>query len=61
MLAVVRALLVPALAALFGGWNWWLRRPARRLLRIPAPPPAGAPAPRRPPPPATGAPDGLWP
>jgi RND superfamily putative drug exporter len=29
---VVRALLVPALVALFGHWNWWLpRRPARAL------------------------------
>ena len=40
---VVRALLVPALAALFGEWNWWLPRPARRLLRIPAPPPEPVP------------------
>ena len=39
---VVRALLVPALVALLGDWNWWLPRPARRLLLIPAPPaPAG--------------------
>ena len=35
---VVRALLVPALIAIFGKWNWWLPRPARRLLRIPASP-----------------------
>ena len=41
---VVRALLVPALVALFGRWNWWLPRPARRLLRVPAPPPAAQPA-----------------
>jgi len=25
---VVRALLLPALISLFGGWNWWLPRPA---------------------------------
>ena len=31
---VVRALLVPALVALFGRWNWWLPRPAARLLRV---------------------------
>jgi RND superfamily putative drug exporter len=41
---VVRALLVPALIALFGTWNWWLPRPARRLLRVPAPPPPAQPA-----------------
>jgi RND superfamily putative drug exporter len=41
---IVRALLVPALVALFGQWNWWLPKPARRLLRIPAPPPANEPA-----------------
>jgi uncharacterized membrane protein YdfJ with MMPL/SSD domain len=28
---VVRALLVPALMALFGRWNWWAPRPLRRL------------------------------
>jgi putative drug exporter of the RND superfamily len=37
---VVRALLVPALIAILGGWNWWLPRPLHRLLRIPAPPSA---------------------
>jgi putative drug exporter of the RND superfamily len=36
---VVRALLVPALIALLGKWNWWLPRPLRRLLRVPAPTP----------------------
>jgi uncharacterized membrane protein YdfJ with MMPL/SSD domain len=41
---VVRALLVPALTALLGKWNWWLPRPARRLLRVPAPPPPAQPA-----------------
>ncbi len=35
---VVRALLVPALIAILGRWNWRLPRPARRLLRVPAPP-----------------------
>jgi RND superfamily putative drug exporter len=44
---LVRALLVPALVALFGPWNWWLPRPARQLLRIPAPPSNRPPA-RRP-------------
>jgi putative drug exporter of the RND superfamily len=33
---VVRCLLVPALVALFGRWNWWMPRSAARLLRIPA-------------------------
>jgi RND superfamily putative drug exporter len=28
---LVRALLVPALMALFGAWNWWAPRPLRRL------------------------------
>ncbi len=31
---VVRALLVPALVALFGSWNWWMPAWAERLLRI---------------------------
>jgi putative drug exporter of the RND superfamily len=43
---IVRALLVPALVALFGRWNWWLPRPARRLLRVPPPPQSGQPASR---------------
>ncbi len=30
---VVRALLVPAVVALFGRWNWWLPRPLARVLR----------------------------
>jgi RND superfamily putative drug exporter len=34
---VVRALLVPALIAILGGWNWWLPPPLLRLLRVPAP------------------------
>jgi RND superfamily putative drug exporter len=41
---IVRALLVPALVALFGRWNWWLPRPAQRLLRVPGPPPSAQPA-----------------
>jgi putative drug exporter of the RND superfamily len=45
---LVRALLVPALVALFGQWNWWLPRPARRLLRVPIPPGAAGPAANRP-------------
>ena len=45
---LVRALLVPALVALFGPWNWWLPGPAHRLLRIPAHPPANQPTARRP-------------
>ncbi len=28
---IVRALLVPALMALFGDWNWWAPAPLRRL------------------------------
>jgi RND superfamily putative drug exporter len=43
---VVRALLVPALIALFGTWNWWLPRPLQRLLRVPAPASAAQPAAR---------------
>jgi RND superfamily putative drug exporter len=31
---IVRALLVPALVALFGRWNWWLPRLPARLLRV---------------------------
>jgi putative drug exporter of the RND superfamily len=41
---IVRALLVPALVALFGRWNWWLPRPAQRLLRVPPPPQPAQPA-----------------
>ena len=33
--ALVRMLLVPALVALIGPWNWWLHTPAARLLRVP--------------------------
>ena len=31
---VIRALLVPALMALLGRWNWWLPRPAARALFV---------------------------
>jgi RND superfamily putative drug exporter len=31
---VIRALLVPAIVRLMGRWNWWLPRPAARLLRV---------------------------
>jgi uncharacterized membrane protein YdfJ with MMPL/SSD domain len=31
---IVRALLVPALMAWFGRWNWWLPAPAARLVRV---------------------------
>ncbi len=35
---VIRALLVPAVVSLFGRWNWWLPRPAARVLRVPVTP-----------------------
>jgi uncharacterized membrane protein YdfJ with MMPL/SSD domain len=51
---VVRALLVPALIAVLGKWNWWLPAWAPRLLLIPPRPaaaepgsPAHAPSPPR--------------
>jgi len=41
---ILRALLVPALVALLGRWNWWLPPWAARPLRVapslPAPDPA---------------------
>jgi len=37
---ILRALLVPALVALFGRWNWWLPPRAARLLRVPSSIPA---------------------
>jgi RND superfamily putative drug exporter len=37
---VVRGLLVPALVAVLGRWNWWLPSWAGRLLGAPAPPAA---------------------
>jgi len=40
---IVRTLLVPALAALLGDWNWWMPGPLARALRIaPARVPASA-------------------
>jgi putative drug exporter of the RND superfamily len=44
---IVRALLVPALVAMFGSWNWWLPRPLARALRVPVQPPRAAPEPAR--------------
>jgi RND superfamily putative drug exporter len=31
---IVRALLVPALMAMFGRWNWWLPAPLARVVRV---------------------------
>jgi RND superfamily putative drug exporter len=31
---IIRALLLPALVALFGRWNWWLPNPLARFLRV---------------------------
>jgi RND superfamily putative drug exporter len=45
---VLRALLVPALVALLGRWNWWLPAWAARPLRLPPSPPARDAAPARP-------------
>jgi RND superfamily putative drug exporter len=39
---VVRTLLVPALIALMGRWNWWMPAPLARVLRVRAPQPAEA-------------------
>jgi len=36
---VIRALLVPAVMALMGRWNWWLPAPVARLFRVPVPVP----------------------
>jgi RND superfamily putative drug exporter len=35
---VVRALMVPAMVALFGRWNWWMPVWLARILRVPASP-----------------------
>jgi len=51
---VVRALLVPALVAVLGEWNWWLPARARRVLRAPAPPAASGRAAFLPDPAGTG-------
>jgi RND superfamily putative drug exporter len=40
---VVRTLLVPALVALMGRWNWWMPSGLTRLLLIPQPKPAHGP------------------
>ena len=42
---IVRALLVPALMASFGRWNWWLPPAAARLLRVPPSPREESPRP----------------
>src|SRR3982074_156582 len=34
---VVRTLLVPALVAIMGRWNWWLPPGLAKLLRVPPP------------------------
>ena len=39
---VIRALLVPSLMRLMGEWNWWMPRPAARLLFLHPDEPAGA-------------------
>jgi len=39
---VIRALLVPALVSLFGGWNWWFPAPLARLLGVRGGPPLPA-------------------
>ena len=36
---VVRTLLVPAIAAMLGHWNWWMPSGLARALHTPAPPP----------------------
>ena len=41
---ILRALLVPALVALLGRWNWWLPPWAARVLRVPPSVPAPEPA-----------------
>ena len=41
---VIRCLLVPAMVALFGRFNWWLPASLARVLRVPEPPaPAAGP------------------
>jgi putative drug exporter of the RND superfamily len=45
---VLRALLVPALVALLGRWNWWLPAWAARPLRVPPSAPARAAEPAHP-------------
>ncbi|MGH9103344.1 MAG: MMPL family transporter [Acidimicrobiales bacterium] len=45
---VVRCLLVPAMVALLGRWNWWLPPSMGRLLRVAPPASPAPPAPTRP-------------
>ncbi len=53
---IIRTLLVPALVALMGRWNWWMPAALARVLRLP---PAGPRASRvRDPADAVGTPDG---
>jgi putative drug exporter of the RND superfamily len=53
---IIRALLLPALVAMFGRWNWWLPRPlARALLLRPLPEPS-----RSMPPPQTRPTEWNW-
>jgi putative drug exporter of the RND superfamily len=44
---VIRSLLVPALVALFGRWNWWMPAPLERVLRLAPVPGPDYPAPDR--------------
>jgi RND superfamily putative drug exporter len=39
---IVRTLLVPALVAIMGQWNWWMPELVRRVLRVPAATTTGA-------------------
>ena len=41
---VIRTLLVPALVAVMGRWNWWMPKPLARIMRIPRPEAARDPA-----------------
>jgi RND superfamily putative drug exporter len=41
---VIRALIVPAVIALMGRWNWWLPRWPARALRVKPSPLAHRPA-----------------
>jgi RND superfamily putative drug exporter len=41
---IVRTLLVPALVAIMGHWNWWMPRGLARVLRLPPPDRAEDPA-----------------
>jgi RND superfamily putative drug exporter len=45
---IVRALLLPALVALFGPWNWWLPQPLARVLRARSSSPRAAAIQRQP-------------